>query len=249
MSDFRPCILIPTYDNPATIAAVVERAHALLPQVVVVDDGSGSETQEALRALADAGLARVLRRAHNGGKGAAVKDGLRYCSELGYSHALQVDADGQHDLNDAPRFLELGARTPAAAILGQPIFGADAPRGRLLGRKISIFWVWVESFGRLRVDPLCGYRLYPIEAAIAANARGNRMDFDPEVIVRMAWNGVPLQTLSTSVRYVGADEGGVSHFQMLRDNVRISWAHTRLVCEAPFRLVTSGLPALPHEAP
>lgn len=249
MSEFRPCILIPTYDNPATIAAVVERARLHLPDVLVVDDGSGPAARERIDELARAGLCRVERRALNGGKGAAVKSGLRAAQALGYSHALQVDADGQHDLDDIPRFLAAAREAPANLVLGQPLFDASIPAARRHGRRISVFWAAVETFGRQVGDPLCGYRVYPIAAALRANARGNRMDFDPEIAVRMVWQGVPVTHVATRVRYIARADGGVSHFQGFRDNVRISALHTRLVFEAIARgLLGLGLRALPASA-
>jgi len=159
---------------------------------------------------------------------------------LGYSHALQVDADGQHALEDIPRFLDAARSAPAALVLGQPQFDASIPAARLYGRRISVFWAAIETLGDRVGDPLCGYRVYPIEPALAVRTRGDRMDFDPEIIVRMVWAGVPVKKLSTAVRYVAASEGGVSHFQGVRDNVRISLAHTRLVLE----LIVRGILAL-----
>jgi glycosyltransferase involved in cell wall biosynthesis len=237
---FGPCILIPTYDNPATIERVARAAHALWPHVVVVDDGSGPEAAARIDQLASEGVVKLHRRACNGGKGAAVKDGLRAALALGYSHALQVDADGQHALEDIPRFLDAARREPECLVLGQPRFDASIPAARLYGRRISVFWAAIETLGDRVGDPLCGFRVYPIEAALAANARGDRMDFDPEIAVRMVWAGAPVAKLETAVRYIAKSDGGVSHFQGVRDNVRISLAHTRLVIE----LIVRGALAL-----
>lgn len=240
MKPFRPCIVIPTYDNPATIDRVARAAAAFWPEVVVVDDGSGPEAAQRIDGLVREGVVKLYRRARNGGKGAAVKDGLRFARSLGYSHALQVDADGQHALDDIPRFLEAARRDPERLVLGQPKFDASVPKARLYGRRISVFWAAIETLGDRVGDPLCGFRVYPIDAALAANARGDRMDFDPEVIVRMVWAGVPVTKLETAVRYVAASDGGVSHFQGVRDNVRISLVHSRLVIE----LIVRGVLAL-----
>ena len=117
-------------------------------------------------------------------------------------------------------------------MLGQPLFDASIPAARRYGRQISVFWAAVETFGREIGDPLCGFRVYPIEQALAADARGDRMDFDPEIAVRMVWRAVPVRKLATRVRYIPAAEGGVSHFQGFWDNVRISAIHTRLVIGA-----------------
>lgn len=225
---FRPCALIPTYDNPRTVRAVVERVRAHVPEVVVVDDGSGPEGAAAVAALGRDGLARVTRRARNGGKGAAVKTGFAFARELGFTHALQVDADGQHALEDIPRFLATAQASPQALVLGAPRYDASAPKGRLIARKITLFWTDVEAGRGTITDPMCGFRVYPLDAALAAPRTGDRMDFDIEIAVRMAWMGVPIINLPTKVRYLARDEGGVSHFHLLRDNLRIGWMHTRL---------------------
>ncbi len=245
MSAFRPCVVIPTYDNPDTIATVVSAVRAHVAEVIVVDDGSHEPAASRIAALAASGLAHVVRRSHNGGKGAAVKSGLAEAQALGFTHALQIDADGQHELADVPRFLAAAREQPLGLVLGQPVFDATVPKARLYGRRISVFWARVETFGDVVGDPLCGFRVYPVTAALAARATGDRMDFDPEIAVRMAWMGVPILRVPTRVRYLPAEHGGVSHFQGVRDNLRISWVHTRLVIEACIRLVFGRLALLP----
>ena len=237
---FRPCALVPTYDNPLTIRRVVERIRAFLPEVVVVDDGSAEPGREAVAALGREGLAHVHRRERNGGKGAAVKTGFEVAQRLGFTHALQVDADGQHCLEDLPRFLEAGRARPQALVLGAPIFDASAPKGRLRARQITCFWTNLETGGKVIEDPMCGFRLYPVEPALACGASGERMDFDPEIAVRLVWMGLPVVNLPTRVHYVRREEGGVSHFQMFWDNLRISWMHTRLVALALAKAVGLG---------
>jgi polyprenyl-phospho-N-acetylgalactosaminyl synthase len=224
--EFRPCVLIPTYDNPRTIRDVVERARGALSDVLVVDDGSHAEAREELERIAKDGLAMVVHRDTNGGKGAAVKTGFRALTERGYTHALQIDADGQHDLGDAERFLELGRADPDALVLGQPIFDGSAPLGRRIGRRITIFWTRVEG-GRSIGDPMCGYRLYPLAHAVpASEGTGDRMDFDPEIAVRIVWRGARALHVPTRVHY---ERGGVSHFSLWRDNWLISKMHSRLM--------------------
>ncbi len=232
MPEFRVCALIPTYDNPRTVRAVVERVRAHIPDVVVVDDGSAAPGREAVAELGREGLAQVTRRAVNGGKGAAVKTGFAFAQGLGYTHALQVDADGQHRLEDIPRFLATAQARPEALVLGAPQYDATAPRGRLIGRKITLFWTAVEVGRGVITDPMCGFRVYPLASALATPRTGDRMDFDIEIAVRMAWMGVPIVNLPTEVRYLGSEEGGVSHFHMLRDNLRIAWMHSRLAMTA-----------------
>jgi len=228
VENFRPCAVIPTYDNPATVRAVIERVRAHLADIVLVDDGSGAAGRAAIDAIARDGLARVERRAQNGGKGAAVKTGFAAAQRLGATHVLQVDADGQHDLDDVPRFLAEARAHPDSLILGRPVFDATQPRSRAFARQLSIFWVSVETGSRAIADPQCGFRVYPLAAALAANARGDHMEFDLELLVRMVWAGIPVRNLPTRVRYLSADEGGVSHFHVVRDTARISWLHIRL---------------------
>jgi glycosyltransferase involved in cell wall biosynthesis len=236
MSEFRPCALVPTYDNPATVRSVVERIRAYLPEVVVVDDGSAEPGRKAVEALGRDGLAHVVHRAQNGGKGAAVKTGFAKADELGFTHALQIDADGQHALEDIPRFLEAARHNLDALILGAPVFDETAPKGRLFARKITQFWTNLETGGKVIEDPMCGFRVYPVKSALeASRPTGDRMDFDPEVVVRLAWLGLRVVNLPTKVRY---EAGGVSHFRMFHDNVKISWMHTRLVAGALARLFT-----------
>ena len=229
MADFRPCILIPTYNNPRTIRTVVNAVRALLPEVVVIDDASGEENRVEVEKLGQEGLAHVRRRKANGGKGAAVKTGFLFAKELGYTHALQVDADGQHALEDIATFLEMGAKNPEAVILGQPIFDETAPMHRKILRKVTIFWTRREVGSDRVGDPLCGFRLYPIEASIRTNTIGDRMDFDPEIVVRLAWTGMLILQLQTKVRYLTASEGGISHWRAFEDNWLIAKMHTRLM--------------------
>jgi glycosyltransferase involved in cell wall biosynthesis len=233
---FRPCVLVPTFDNPVTVRRVVERARGYVDDVVVVDDGSGAEGRAAVQSLARESLAHAVFRPRNGGKGAAVKTGFVAARDIGCTHAVQVDADDQHTIEDVPRFLDAARSDPGAMVLGAPIFDSAAPRSRRIGRKISQFWVNIETFGRVIDDPLCGFRVYPLDLAIAVGARGNAMDFDPEIAVRMVWAGVRVINLGTRVRYVPAEEGGVSHFRMGRDNLLISWMHTRMVFGALRRI-------------
>lgn len=241
VTDYNPCILIPTYDNPETVGAVVELSRTHLSNIVLVDDGSGEPGRLATERAAQADGVTLHRRPENGGKGAAVLDGLRVASEMGFTHAFQIDADGQHDLTRIPAFLTASESSPAALVLGWPTFDESAPLGRLIGRQITRFWTRLEVGGPDIVDSMCGFRVYPIGAALGSKTKGRRMDFDVEIAVRMAWNGTPIINQPVAVRYVPEEEGGVSHFQMFRDNVRISWAHTRLVTLAIVRALLKPL--------
>jgi glycosyltransferase involved in cell wall biosynthesis len=225
-------VVIPTYNNPRTVRRVVIGAREHLPDVIVVDDGSAAEARQILEAIASEGLAWVIHRDQNGGKGAAVKTGLRAAHQAGFTHAVQVDADGQHDVQLIPGFLDAARQDPRAVVLGCPEYDGSVPKGRLFARKITTFWVNLETGGGKIKDSMVGFRVYPLDAAIAVRARGNRMDFDIEIAVRLAWAGTPVVNLPTPVRYLPASEGGVSHFRVWRDNLRISWLHTRLTLVA-----------------
>jgi glycosyltransferase involved in cell wall biosynthesis len=238
MPAFRPCVLIPTYDNPATIRGVVEQARRYLPEVFVIDDGSGPAARAVCAALAAEGLCQVHHRAHNGGKGAAVKTGFQLAYEQGFTHAVQVDGDGQHALERIPDFLALAESHPHALILGRPVYDETLHKGRYAARLVTRFWNYVEVLGPAIGDSMCGFRVYPLAAAIAAGARGDRMDFDIEIPVRMVWNGVTVLNEPVPVRYLTAEQGGVSHYQTFWDTVRISWTHTKLVAEGLVRVLT-----------
>jgi len=222
------CAVIPTYNNPKTIGLVVEQVLRFIDTVFVVDDGSLEPGRVAVDALQETPGVVVLRRAQNGGKGAAVKDGLRAAHAAGYSHALQVDADNQHELARIPDLLAESARHPEAVILAYPVFDETVPKGRLHARKITIFWTTLETFGRSIIDPMCGFRIYPVPATVQVLPKSNYMDFDPELAVRLIWSGTPAVNVPTRVRYLTAEQGGVSNFHVFYDNVRISWMHTRL---------------------
>ncbi len=249
----RTCAIIPTYDNPGTVAQVAARVREHLDDVIVVDDGSAEAGRAAVQALGASGVASVHFREHNGGKGAAVLTGLELAQARGFTHALQIDADGQHDSADIPRLLEASRALPSALVLGQPVFDESAPKSRRRARKITHVLCAIEA-GTLRLgDPLCGFRVYPIAASLAACPRGRKMDFDPEIAVKLWWRNTPIVHVRVKVRYFSAAEGGVSHYQLVRDTARIGWMHVRLCTWAALRALTwpvrQLLPAAPSEAP
>lgn len=224
---FRPCVVIPCYNHGAMITSVLARLALFGLPVFIVDDGSDRATRIQLEALAD-GPVSLIRLAENKGKGAAVIRGLQAAAAAGFSHALQVDADGQHQIEDCPRMLAEAQRHPDSLISGQPLYDDSIPKSRLYGRYITHFWVWIETLSFSIKDSMCGFRVYPLNATLAlANAHpvGQRMDFDTEVMVRLYWRGTPSRFVQTRVTY---PLDGLSHFDALHDNLRISWMHTRL---------------------
>jgi polyprenyl-phospho-N-acetylgalactosaminyl synthase len=242
----RLCAIIPTYNNPQTLEEVVTRVREHIVNVLVVDDGSADPARRVVQQLADSGRCDVVFRARNGGKGAAVKTGLEWARDHDFDYALQIDADLQHDPADIPK-LVAGVVVDApngTLVLAQPIFDASAPKGRLRARKITEFWAMVETLGRKVGDPLCGFRVYPVLAALRVRARGNAMDFDPEIAVRLVWEGVSVVHVPTPVIYRAADAGGVSHYRGVVDTMLIAAAHVRLCTEGVLRLLTKPVRAL-----
>jgi glycosyltransferase involved in cell wall biosynthesis len=231
------CGLIPVYDNPKTIGKVVSGLQQYIKNVIIADDGSNAETRAVIDQLVenDPEHIHVQHLPVNRGKGAAVKAGLQQALELGFSHVLQVDADGQHDLGDIPQFLECMRATPDALILGAPQFGEDIPAIRKYGRKLTTLMIALEA-GTLKLpDAMCGFRIYPVAAICELRTLCSRMCFDPEIMIKAHWAGISIQAVPTRVRYLSAEEGGVSHFRGVHDNVLNVGLHTYLVLQAPLR--------------
>ena len=233
-------VLIPSYDTGNKVLETVRDARRFWEPIWVVVDGSTDGTAQRLQALAsdDAGL-RVLVLPRNQGKGAAVLHGLRLAVEQGYTHVLTMDADGQHAPDCIPAFMRLSAQQPEALVLGKPIFDATAPRLRVMGRRISNWWANLETLWAGIGDSLFGMRVYPaglLLRVMQANRWMRRFDFDVEAAVRLVWLGARPINLPTPVRYFSADEGGVSHFNYLRDNALLTWMHTRLFAGFLLRL-------------
>ncbi|RKP50711.1 glycosyltransferase family 2 protein [Trinickia fusca] len=245
----RAAIVIPIYNHKDEIGATLARLAPYGLPMFVVDDGSDAATQAVLAELARSHGAQVVlqRLPVNGGKGAAVMAGLRAAFAAGYTHALQIDADGQHDAADVPRFLDAAQAMPDAVVLGRPVYDESVPKARLYGRYLTHVWVWIETLSFQIPDAMCGFRLYPLEAAcklIDDVALPTRMDFDIEILVRLAWRRLRFHTIPTHVTYA---QGGLSHFDVVRDNVRISKSHTRLVAGMLLRLpLLLGYKVLPR---
>ncbi|MFT3817441.1 MAG: glycosyltransferase family 2 protein [Rubrivivax sp.] len=233
-------VLIPSYDTGARVYQTVAEARAQWCPVWVVVDGSTDGTAQGLQAMAgqDAGL-RVFVLPRNQGKGAAVLHGLQQAQAQGFTHALTMDADGQHPANLIGAFMRASAARPDAMVLGKPVFDASAPLIRVRGRKVSNAWTNLETLNAGIGDSLYGFRVYPIAALIEV-MRGQhwmrRFDFDTEAVVRLAWRGVKPINLDAPVKYLRPEEGGVSHFRYGRDNVLLTWMHARLVVGFLLRL-------------
>jgi len=233
-------VVIPSYDTGPLVYATVAAARAAWSPVWVVVDGSRDGTAEGLLALAagDPGL-RVDVLAKNAGKGAAVLHALEAARGQGFTHALTMDADGQHPAELIAAFMAESAAHPDAMVLGRPVFDASAPLLRVRGRRVSNAWTKLETLGAGIADSLFGFRVYPIAPLVDVMRRQpwmRRFDFDTEAVVRLAWRGVPPINVDAPVRYLRAEEGGVSHFRYGRDNALLTWMHLRLLLGFALRL-------------
>lgn len=222
------CAIIPCYNHYTALADICQRLLSMQLDIVIVDDASDETTQTVITELATHKNIHMIRHNSNQGKGGAVKTGLAHAHNQGFTHALQLDADGQHNLEDATKLLALAKQHPSSVISGQPIYDESIPAGRKYGRYITHFWVWLETLSFSIKDTMCGFRVYPLSPCITlleSKNLGNRMDFDIEILVRLYWQNVPTLFVPTAVIY---HREGLSHFQPFADNVRISWLHTRL---------------------
>lgn len=234
---FNPCALVPVFNHEQVLARTLASIRRLELPVVLVDDGSNEACKAVIRQLAsEMDQVHLIERSDNGGKGAALKTGMQAAARLGFSHALQIDADGQHNTDDIPTFLRLAETRPGCLIAGMPDYDDSVPKGRLYGRYLTHVWVWINTLSLVIKDSMCGFRVYPVQRScqlLAEEPMGNRMDFDSEFMVRWRWRHWPIQQLSTRVIY---PENGVSHFLAWRDNKLISWMHTRLFFGMLWRL-------------
>ena len=231
------CIVIPFFNHPGAIADVVSALKSLNLPCFIVDDGSDEPSRQVLSQIAGReSWVSVLRLPKNGGKGAAVMAGCDAALAAGFTHALQIDADGQHDVADAAHVLEVARQNPEAMVSGEAIYDSTVPRSRRYGRYLTHVWVWINTLSLDIRDSMCGLRAYPlaITCGIWRRSRiGHRMDFDTEIMVRLHWEGVRIIAVPTRVTY---PSDGVSHFKMLEDNVFISGMHTRLFFGMLWRL-------------
>ncbi|MCB2254840.1 glycosyltransferase family 2 protein [Pseudomonas chlororaphis] len=224
----KPCAVIPVYNHETAVPAVVDALLAGGLPCVLVDDASSPACAAVLEQLAEREQVFLVKLAVNQGKGGAVMAGLREASRRGFSHALQVDADGQHDLRDVETFIEHSRTHPDALVCGYPQYDASVPKGRLYARYLTHVWVWINSLSLQIPDSMCGFRVYPLPPTLAlidSVHLGKRMDFDPEILVRLAWRNQPMRWLPTRVHY---PQDGLSHFRLFHDNALISSMHTRL---------------------
>ncbi|WP_298057977.1 glycosyltransferase family 2 protein [uncultured Campylobacter sp.] len=224
--------LVPFYNHPQNIKALIAALKAYELPVIVVDDGSDEASKQILAELERMEGILLLTREQNGGKGIAMKDGFKFALERGFSHVLQIDADFQHDAALIGEFLRQSQAHPQSIVCANPIYGEDAPKSRVYGRKITNFWVAINTLSLGVKDAMCGFRVYPLEQLkkAAAKSKTNRMEFDIEILVNAVRQGIDVRWIDTYVRY---EKGGVSHFKMLRDNALISLMHAKCFFSLP----------------
>jgi predicted LPLAT superfamily acyltransferase len=233
------CAIIPSHNHYKMLGIIIGRLKQARLPVFIIDDGSDEPARSAIAALCDEAPGIIVRRLDaNRGKGAAVMEGFRLAMDAGFTHALQIDADGQHDLDALPQLLKLTTANPAALISGQPVYDASVPRGRRIGRWITHVWVWIETLSFRITDSMCGFRVYPLIAVqklLAEETVGDHMEFDTEIMVRLFWRGVAPIMLPVKVVY---PPDNTSNFHMWRDNWRITKTHTCLFLTMLLRLST-----------
>lgn len=232
------CLVVPHYDHVAQFRTLLPSLLGTNLPIVIVDDASPAEAFHELQQLLDERGEDItlVRHGDNQGKGGAVTSGLMAAYDAGYSHALQIDADGQHDVAYVDKLRALSAQNPDAIVCGEPVFDDSISKLRYYGRYLTHALVWLETLSTEIRDAMCGFRVYPtgpVVTLIRRKAPGRRMAFDPELLVRASWAGIPIHFTPVQVRY---PEDGASHFHYLRDNAIISWMHTRLIFGMLLRL-------------
>lgn len=227
---FRAVVVIPVYNHDLYLPTLTRKLVEMELPVVLVDDGSSEHCASVIDAIVrqHPNEVQLLRLPTNQGKGGAVLGGLHLAAANGFSHVVQIDADGQHTVEDTPELLAIARAHPEALVTGQPIFDKSVPRHRLYLRYLTHVMVSINTLNFRLVDAMCGFRVYPVQPVLELEQEidiGRRMDFDIDILVRLDWAGVPVLTKLTPVRY---PLDGVSHFRLWSDNVRITGLHTRL---------------------
>lgn len=233
-------VIIPTYNNQATIAKVIADVKEYAEDIIVVNDGSTDSTSEILSKID--GI-RLIEYPENKGKGYALKLALKRATEWGFRYAITIDSDGQHYADDIPTFVERIEQVPDSLLIGERNLTADnMPAKNTFANKFSNFWYKVET-GKSLADTQSGFRLYPLDKLRNIHFITRRYEFEVEIIVRAAWRGVNVENVPIKV-YYAPNEERVSHFRPLQDFTRISILNTVLVLYAilfyyPWRFLRS----------
>lgn len=224
-------VVIPAYNEMASIRDIVERTLGILPRVVVVDDGSDEALENALSGVS----VIVLRNETNCGKAAALVRGFAHALEHGAVAVVTLDGDGQHRPEDIPRLIEAARHHPRHIIIGARLTGFEnAPRSRRGANRVANFWIGWAAGHRI-VDSQSGFRLYPTElltSVHAAHDRAHGFVFESEILINAARKGFRTTPVAIEALYPRAARP--SHFSPVRDIARI----TRMVA---WRLLCAGL--------
>lgn len=231
MSDFRPCILIPVFRHGKACQTVVEQIIHYNVPLILVDDGNAEETKLYLSQIKDFHPeVELVTLPKNLGKGGAFKAGVIRAKELGFTHVLQLDADGQHEHSKIPLFIKKAKASPSKLICGYPEYDESAPNHRKNAHSFANTWCAIVTWSSKIADSLCGFRIYPLEKTfdfVTKKAFDKRMGFDIDILVQLMQSGVDVEFYPVKVTY---PSDGISNFHAFRDNVRISWVFTRLFC-------------------
>lgn len=233
---FHPCIIIPVYKHGELLKKSIGKIGAFGYPIILVDDGNLPETRKILEDIeSKSEKITLLRLPQNQGKGGAVIAGFKHAGMYGYSHALQIDADGQHNVSDIALFIEKAKQHPKCPIIGTPVYDSTVPKSRLYGRKITTFWVALETLSYDIKDAMCGFRVYPLKPVLELLQRrtlSRHMEFDIEILVRLHWRGLKIVNQPTRITY---PEAGISNFRVLTDNAKLSYVHAKLFFEMLYR--------------
>lgn len=230
--------VVPVYNHGSTLEFVVKQLSEYGFPIIVVDDGNDEINKKFISDVAEKySQVVVVTRKKNGGKGKAMNDGVRKAYEMGLSHILQIDSDGQHDAGRIGHFLEVSKSNPEAVICGYPEYDENAPAKRVNGRKVANAWIHLVTLSNEIKDSMIGFRVYPVEPyykLISGFAFiDGRMGYDIDILVRFSWKGIKIISESVKISY---PIDGVSNFRMVRDNIRISLTYAKLVIGMIVRL-------------
>ncbi len=236
----RVAIVIAAYDNGETLSEVIAGARAVCGDIIVVNDGSTDNTNEVLGGQANI---TVISFEKNRGKGCALRAGFARSAEMGFSHVITIDGDGQHMAQDLPRFLESVRKEPDTLWVGNRTVqsGGEVPMRSRFGRRFGNFWYRFNT-GIALHDTQCGFRAYPLNAILALGIRGKRYEFEQDALIRAAWNGISVKEIDVRLNYKPAS-ARISHFRPVRDFLRIS------VVNGKAGFVRVAFPVLTFEAP
>lgn len=232
--EYNICFLIPYYNHPENINTLLSTLLEYNIAVIIVDDGSNQPLKDVIKN--NSPLIHIVVHIINQGKGSAVINGMKKAVEMGFTHCFQIDADAQHDLKKINDFLEVSKNYPLDLICAKPIYCEDIPKSRLYGRKITSFWVYVNTLGYIKEDSMIGMRIYPLGSIdkILKSVKGRRMDFDTDILLSYYKNNINIHWIGVNITY---SNNNVSHFKMVKDNVLISLMHARHFLYIPVLLL------------